>query len=88
MGCSTNLFPSIPYLFLPSTRRADAAYHLGFRLVAKGKIDDAVEAFERCLLNDPMHAAARSKLKELLNGHYEDPQDSDGDFEGNESDSD
>ncbi len=80
--------PSIPYLFLSSTRRARAAYHLGFRLEAKGKIGGAVEAFERCLHNDPMHAAARSKLKELLNGHYEDPQDPDGDFEGTESDSD
>jgi hypothetical protein len=57
-------------------------------LEAKGKIDGAVEAFERCLLNDPMHAAARSKLKKLLKGYYEDPQDSDSDFEGNESDSD
>ena len=85
MGCSTNLFPSIPYLFLPSTRRGSAAYHLGFRLEAKRNIDGAVEAFERCLHNDPMHAAARFKLKELLKGYYE---DSDSDFEGNESDSD
>ena len=85
MGCSTNLFPSIPYLFLPSTRRGSAAYHLGFRLEAKRNIGGAVEAFERCLHNDPMHAAARSKLKESLKGYYE---DSDSDFEGNESDSD
>ena len=83
MGCSTNLFPSIPYLFLLSTRRAKAAYHLGCRLEAKRNIDGAVEAFERCLHNDPEHAAARSKLDQLLDGYYED-----GDFEGNESDSD
>ena len=50
--------PSIPYLFLTSTRRAKASYHLGFLLEAKRDIDGAVR-------NDPNHADARSMLAEL-----------------------
>ena len=45
-----------------------ASYNLGLLLVDKGQIDGAVEAFKRCLRNDPersMLADARSMLAEL-----------------------
>ena len=84
--------PSIPYLFLTSTRRAAASYHLCFLLEAKGKIGGAVKAIRRSLKNDPESswcknplADARLKLNQLLEDYYE---DSESDLEGTESDSD
>jgi hypothetical protein len=90
--------PSIPYLFLTSTRRAAASYDLCFLLEAKGDIGGAVKAIRRSLKNDPETSwnvpwsksknpivDARLKLNQLLKDYYE---DSESDLEGTESDSD